>query len=310
MEAAELDEAQEEKLEREFAREYHLITRDERLEKVAEDIVDHFIGRGYRGKAMVVSIDKTTAVRMYDKVQKYWLERQADLATRLAEADDLDRPELENLLAFMQDTDMAVVISSEQNEEATFAKRGLSIMPHRRRMIAEDLETKFKDSDDPFRMVFLCCAMWMTGFDAPSCSTIYLDKPMRNHTLMQTIARANRVFGQKVNGLIVDYIGVFRNLQQALAIYGTASGAGAGEGETPVKDKEALVEALKITIAEATDFCQSCGIELEPILTQTSAFARIQRRSEAVDALLASDETKTTFLSLAGEVKQTLSSYF
>ncbi len=90
-------------------------------------------------------------------------------------------------------------------------------------MNREDLAEKFKDADDPLRLVFVC-AMWMTGFDAPSVSTIYLDRPMQNHTLMQTIARANRVFPEKDNGLIVDYIGVFRNLEKALAIYGAASG--------------------------------------------------------------------------------------
>ena len=89
-------------------------------------------------------------------------------------------------------------------------------------MNREDLAEKFKDADDPLRLVFVC-AMWMTGFDAPSVSTVYLDRPMKNHTLMQTIARANRVFPEKDNGLIVDYVGVFRNLEKALAIYGAAS---------------------------------------------------------------------------------------
>ena len=107
--------------------------------------------------------------------------------------------------------------SQAQNEVQDFRDKGLEILPHRLRMMREDLETKFKDPDDPFRLVFVC-AMWITGFDVPSCSTIYLDKPMRNHTLMQTIARANRVFRDKVNGLIVDYVGVLRDLQKALAV--------------------------------------------------------------------------------------------
>jgi type I restriction enzyme, R subunit len=85
-------------------------------------------------------------------------------------------------------SDMAVVVSQGQNEIAEMADKGLDIRPHRKRMVDEDLETKFKNPDDPFRLVFVC-AMWMTGFDVPSCSTLYLDKPMRNHTLMQTIAR-------------------------------------------------------------------------------------------------------------------------
>ena len=120
----------------------------------------------------------------------------------------------------------------------------------------KDLDTKFKDPDDPFRLVFVC-AMWMTGFDVPSCSTIYLDKPMRNHTLMQTIARANRVFGAKQNGLIVDYASVFRNLQKALAIYGSGAGGGVRPGETPVRDKAELVEELGAAIDEARAFCRS-----------------------------------------------------
>lgn len=303
LEAAELDEDQEKRLEREFSREYHLITRDERLEKVAEDIVDHFINRGYRGKGMVVSVDKATAVRMYDKVQKHWLTRQAQLQAKLAAADEMERPELEALLAFMEQTDMAVVVSSEQNEIANFRAKGLDIEPHRRRMNEQDLETKFKDPDDPFRLVFVC-AMWMTGFDAPSCSTIYLDKPMRNHTLMQTIARANRVFGQKVNGLIVDYLGVFRDLQKALAIYGSGSGGGIEEGDSPVKDKSELVETLQATITETTEFCNDLGIDLAEILAQASAFKRIELRSEAVDAILADDETKRTFLTMASQVNR------
>jgi type I restriction enzyme R subunit len=301
LEEAELDEAQEQKLEREFAREYHLITRDERLEKIAEDIVDHFIGRGYKGKAMVVSIDKLSAVRVYDKVRQHWQQRLAGLQGRLAACDELERPELEAQVEFMTTTDMAVVISQEQNEIDKFRQKGLEIESHRRRMVTEDLETKFKDPDDPFRLVFVC-AMWMTGFDAPDCSTIYLDKPMRNHTLMQTIARANRVFGQKNNGLIVDYIGVFRDLQRALAIYGSAYGGGIQEGERPVKDKQALLEALAEAIGEVAGFCQDLGVDLHQILVTTSVFQRLALEEEALNALLVNDEAKQTFLTLVSNV--------
>src|SRR5437879_1326890 len=142
----------------------------------------------------------------------------------------------------MEETDLEGAVSQAQNEAADMAEQGLDITPHRRRMVTEDLETKFKEPGDPFRIVFVC-AMWMTGFDVPSCSTIYLDKPMRNHTLMQTIARANRVFGDKTNGLIVDYVGVFRNLQRALAIYGSGAAGAATPGEMPVMPKTELIEA-------------------------------------------------------------------
>ena len=110
------------------------------------------------------------------------------------------------------------MISQSQNEIAEMAERGIDIRPHRKRMVEENLEDKFKDAQDPFRIAFVC-SMWTTGFDVPSLSTVYLDKPLRNHTLMQTITRANRVFPEKNNGLIVAYVDVFRNLQKALAIY-------------------------------------------------------------------------------------------
>ena len=87
---------------------------------------------------------------------------------------------------------MAVVVSPSQNEIELMAKRGLDIKAHRERMVKEDLDEKFKAAEDPLRLVFVC-AMWITGFDVPTCSTVYIDKPMKNHTLMQTIARANRV---------------------------------------------------------------------------------------------------------------------
>ena len=168
-----------------------MVTREDRLDKIAEDIVLHFMGRGFPGKAMVVSIDKATTIRMYDKVQKYWKQHLVYLQAELETCDEMDRPELESKVRFMLETDMAVVISQGQNEVDDLRKKGLDIRPHRKRMIEEDLDTKFKDPSDPFRLVFVC-AMWMTGFDVPNCSTIYLDKPMKNHTLMQTIARANR----------------------------------------------------------------------------------------------------------------------
>ena len=298
LEEAELDEAQEHKLEREFAREYQLITRDERLDAVAEDIVAHFMGRGFQGKAMVVSIDKATAVRMYDKVQKYWRRYLDGLYARFVVAKGRHRAELEERIAFMEETGMAVVVSQAQNEIEDLEKKGADIVPHRKRMVEEDLDEKFKDPDDPFRIVFVC-AMWMTGFDVPSCSTIYLDKPMRNHTLMQTIARANRVFGEKHNGLIVDYVGVFRDPQRALAIYGSGAGGGIEEGDTPVRSKEELIEALKAALGEASAFCHAQGVDLEGIMA-VGGFDRVARLKNAVELIIVNDETKKEYLRLAG----------
>ena len=297
LEEAELDEAQEKKLEREFAREYHLITRDARLEAVAKDLVEHFTGRGFQGKAMMISIDKATAIRMYDKVKKYWAAKIAALEAEQAGANGEARQEIEDSIARMKETDMAVVVSQGQNEIADMAEKGLDIRPHRKRMVEEDLETKFKKPEDPFRLVFVC-AMWMTGFDAPSCSTLYLDKPMRNHTLMQTIARANRVYPGKVSGLIVDYAGVFRNLEQALAIYGAGQG-----GDKPVEDKSALVSALRQSLEETRVFCRERGVNLAAIQS-ASGFARVGLLDDAVEALVASEDIKRRYLDLANTVQR------
>ncbi|MDZ4132149.1 MAG: HsdR family type I site-specific deoxyribonuclease, partial [Dethiobacteria bacterium] len=252
LEDAALDEEQEKKLEREFSREYHLITREDRLDAVAEDIVEHFTTRGFQGKAMVICIDKATAVRMYNKVQKCWQKKLVELRLQIKSDAEPERTALQDRIRLMETTDMAVVVSQSQNEIRDMEQKGLDIRPHRKRMNEEDLEDKFKKPDNPFRLVFVC-AMWMTGFDVPSCSTLYLDKPMRNHTLMQTIARANRVYQDKVSGLIVDYVGVFRNIEKALAIYGAGTGSG---DERPVEDKKALVDSLKKALEDAWALCR------------------------------------------------------
>ena len=293
LEAAELDEVQEKKLEREFAREYQLITREDRLERIARDIVEHFMGRGHLGKAMVVCIDKATAVKMYDKVQKHWKIYLKGLRDRLKTAKEAEGGRVHDRIEYMKTTLMGVVVSQAQNEVEDLKKKGVDIMPHRRWMNDEDLDERFKDPDDPFRIVFVC-AMWMTGFDVPSCSTIYLDKPMRNHTLMQTIARANRVFRDKVNGLIVDYVGVFRNLQKALAIYAPTTGTGA----TPVREKAELVEMLRRAVEEAAGFCRGLGIEIGKVLG-AKGFRRVRLLDDAVEAVLVNDETKRRYGALA-----------
>lgn len=318
LEAAELDEEQERLLERQFAREYHLITREDRLEAIAEDLVQHFTGRGYRGKAMMVCIDKATAVRMYDKVRAHWQASLATLRATLASHSGIaeqaapyltgdpvareypatdataEQSALAEKIAYMESTDMAVVVSQAQNEVADLKAKGLDIAPHRQRLVNEDLDEAFKDETNPLRLVFVC-AMWITGFDVPSCSTIYLDKPMKNHTLMQTIARANRVAPGKAAGLIVDYVGIFRSLQKALAIYARQ---GSGGGELPIKNKQALVDGLREALTEARAFCQTHGIDLD-VIRQAEGFARIGKLDDAVEALLVSDDVRKRYLSLA-----------
>lgn len=284
LDGADLDEAQERKLARLMGQSYQLITRNDRLDRVAADMVDHFLGRGFAGKAMFICIDKATAVRMYDKVQEAW-------RLRLEQA---ERDGEEVLADYMRGTDMAVVVSQSQNEAADMAERGLDITQHRKRIIAESLDAKFKDPADPLRIVFVC-AMWTTGFDVPSCSTIYLDKPMKNHALMQTIARANRVFPDKTNGLIVDYVGVFRDLEKALAIYASPV---TGDGGLPVKDKSALIDILRQQITSTIEFCARYGVDIDELLPLTG-FDMISAGDDAVENLLAGDDVKVSYLSHA-----------
>ena len=293
-----LDPDQEKAVSRQFSRQYHLITRAQRLDEIATDLVRHFVGRGFRGKAMYVAIDKATAVRMYDLVRARWVDYLAELEMRIASTPPLERPPLEAQLQFMRTTDMAVVVSQAQNEISDMAELGLDMAVHRRRMNEEDLDSKFKDPNDPFRLVFVC-AMWLTGFDAPSCSTIYLDKPMRNHTLMQTIARANRVFPDKDSALIVDYIGVFRNLEKALAIYGASRYI---EGGSPIEPKEKLVADLAETLTKAADFLQDNDIDLHD-LEIAKGFEFVALQKSAVEALLIDDATRRYFVGLANQVR-------
>ncbi|MBK8039640.1 MAG: type I restriction endonuclease subunit R [Verrucomicrobiaceae bacterium] len=308
IEEAELSPEAEEKLQKELGKQYHLITRDDRLETVAKDIVTHFLGRGFQGKAMVVSIDKVTALKMYEKVQKHWMAEKERVSKELEELsstkplkpgqkksdfkDDYDADktqELRRRLDLLEHTDMAVIVSSEQNEIAKMAEKGIDIVPHRKRMNEEKLDERFKDPKDELGLVFVC-AMWLTGFDAPSCSTIYLDKPMRNHTLMQTIARANRVFPGKQSGLIVDYANVFASLEKALAIYGAGK-----NGKTPVRDKKELVEQLRTALAEAAEFCAKQGVSL-PAIHEAIGMEKLHLLSEAVNALISPDELRKPFL--------------
>ncbi len=294
IEGAALDADQEDKLEKVLGRQYHLITRDDRLETVAQDIVRHFLGRGFVGKAMVVSIDKATALRMHDKAQKHWAAEMARVQKELSRYDlpQHEQAVLRQRLEVLTTTDMAVIVSPGQNEIEQMKKLGIDIEPHRKRMNESQpgLDEKFKDTADPLRLVFVC-AMWLTGFDAPSCSTVYLDKPMRNHTLMQTIARANRVFPGKHSGVIVDYANVFASLEKALAIYGAGKG-----GTNPVKDKAQLVAALREAIEAATVFCAGHGVDLAAMeALPLGSMDRLSAVENAIDALIGPDVVRRDF---------------
>ena len=296
-----LEPEEEEKLEQEFSTFYHLITREDRLNKVAEDIVTHFTARGYNGKAMVVSIDKKTAVRMHAKVKEQMQRYLAKLNIALSKAaDEHEKEKIRQTIEQYEGIDMAVVVSQSQNEIADMEEFEIDMRPLRARIQNEDLETKFKDPDSNLRIVFVC-AMWITGFDVLNLSTLYLDKPLKNHTLMQTIARANRVYPGKTNGLIVDYIGVFRNIQRALAIYATPE-SGASIDDI-IKEKEELVELLVSTAKQTREFLKKLDLDVDDLLKAKDA-EKIRLVDVFTNRILQDEQTKKGFLDLASDAYQ------
>jgi len=298
-----LTEIDQQKLEAKFGREDELIKREDRLDKIAADIADHFAARGYLGKGLVVSVDKFTAVKMYDKVSTLWKKKKNQLKGEINRADDpVKKLSLQKRLDFMNNTQMAVVISGDADEEAKFQKQGLTVKPHRDRMTrvdaeGRDYEDNFKDPGHPLRLVFVC-AMWLTGFDVPSLSTLYLDKPMRDHTLMQAIARANRVCSYEIdgvakrNGEIIDYYGVFRNIKKALAAYGMG---GADQAGQPIQPKDNLFLMLDDAIAEAVTFCRDHGVEIEQVLATEDVFKNLSQFNQFAEILVQKDEWRQAF---------------
>lgn len=298
-----LDEAQQEKLEKKFAQEVEVIKRDDRLETIAKDIVYHFPRRGYLGKGMVISVDKFTAVKMYDKVQHHWKEELKRLHGVIKKTNnDIEKARLKRIVEQMRTVEMAVVISEEAGEEEKFKARKLDIKPHRDRINkldehGHDVEYNFKDPAHPLQMVFVC-AMWLTGFDAPTVSALYLDKPMKDHSLMQAIARANRVTSWQINGVtkrngeIIDYYNVFRNMKKALKDYAQGQ---EGFDQPPVQEKSVLFQLLDDAIEQGMTFCREQGIELTEVIDKKEVFKNIGLFNRFADTLLGKDDSRKAF---------------
>ncbi|HBC69149.1 MAG TPA: type I restriction endonuclease subunit R [Sutterella sp.] len=298
IENADLSDEQEEKLEKEFQKEIHLLTAEPRLRAIAEDFVKHYSDHWETGKAMFVCLNKVTCVRMYNFVQEYWTEAISSLEKEISSGTVSQQQalELQRKLDWMKQTEMAVVISQEQNEIKTFQTWGLDILPHREKMVKRELDKEFKDPENPFRIVFVC-AMWLTGFDVKCLSSIYFDKPLKAHTLMQAIARANRVSEGKTNGLIVDYIGIVKALRLALADY-TANVGRVSGGKTPTIDKKALVEQFMQAISEVEELLVRAECPLLELLAATG-FQQIAVLAEMADRVCASVELRKQFNSRA-----------
>lgn len=308
------------RLEKELKRDYHIITAGKRLDQVARDFVQHYSTAWETGKAMLVCIDKVTCVRMHKLIDFYWQERITELEKGLAGIGD-EQEELfrQRQLDWMRETRMAVVVSEEQGEVDKFRKWELDIIPHRKLMkegigLPESMRLKpeyrnlqtlalddaFKAGEHPLR-VAIVCAMWLTGFDVPSLATLYLDKPLKAHTLMQAIARANRVSEGKNNGLIVDYCGILKHLRKALATFaGTTQGGDGGEIEPARPDEELLAE-----LAEAIGMVRAFLADRQAALADVihkSGFARNGAIVACKEAANENDETRKRFEVMCREV--------
>ena len=304
------------RLEKELKRDYHLITAGPRLEKIARDFVQHYSTQWETGKAMLVCIDKITCVRMHALIAGYWEDRIKSLQREIeACPDEQEAAQLRHKLAWMVQTRIAVVISEEQGEVEKFRKWKLDITPHRK-LIKEgfetsdgkriDIESAFKKDGHPFR-VAIVCAMWLTGFDVKSLATLYLDKPLKAHTLMQAIARANRVHEGKNNGLIVDYCGILKNLRKALATFAGHQGAGDTDGGEippeidPVRPEEELLADLEESVAAVRGYLEGRSVHLSDVIELTG-FARNRVIRDAKEAVNENEESRKRFEILCREV--------
>ena len=298
--AGDLDASQLAKLEREFSKEVHLLTTEKRLQLVAQDFVRHYSDLWTSGKAMFVCYNKVTCVRMYNYVQKYWKQEIRQLELKQEKCDSMQEvQEMNRKINWMKETDMAVVVSQEQNEIQTFQQWDLDIKPHRERMEKEELDKKFKDDESPLRIVFVC-AMWLTGFDVKTLSCLYIDKPMKAHTLMQTIARANRVAEGKTNGLVIDYIGIVKALRKALADY-TSNPEGHEDGNDPTINKEELIKHVIEIIAAASDFLAEHDFDLEELI-KAQNFAKLDLLKKAANEMCETLEIRKTYCTYASSL--------
>jgi type I restriction enzyme, R subunit len=319
IEEAELDPDQAALLDKLLGKDYEVTTADERLDKIAADFVEHRATRWESGKSMLVCIDKITCARMHQRIMPLWRAKAANVRAeskvRQAEATDTagevrrlalleEAAKLTAQADWLDETIIEIIISEAQNEVADFKKWDFDIIPHRARMKQGfetgdgkriDVETAFKTPEHPFR-VAIVCAMWLTGFDVECLSTLYIDKPMKAHTLMQAIARANRVYPGKDFGLIVDYNGMLASLRAALAQYALGDDETGGEEiVAPIEERvQALIEAIEATESHL----RGLGFDTA-LLVGAKGFARIKALADAVDAVYSSDEAKRRFEILA-----------
>lgn len=324
----ELSEEQEEKLYRELAREYPVFTSDTHLNDVATDFVNHYHQRwrlmespvkageavkyGGNAKALLVCIDKITCARMAERIKVRWAEKiemlKASLSKERARFDAKGLPYPQGLkrdaaqIDWMMATQIHPVFSPEQNEVKDFAAEGVNVRPYREVMVkgigGRALDECFKDGKHPFR-VAVVCAMWLTGFDVKSLATLYLDKPMKGHTLMQAIARVNRVAAHKKNGLVIDYNGMLKSLRKALATYAQAD---KGTSVDPLLDEDQALAEYANAIEKVRVHLSAVGFDLNVLVAAEEGEETWVALLQAQNALSASAEIKKTFQVLAEDM--------
>ena len=316
LEVTDLDVGQ--RLEQQLGQQYHVITADRRLDQIARDFVRHYSTGWPSGKAMLVCVDKVTCGRMHQQISRYWDARIEQLGRkRRRSRDEQEAVLLDRQIQWMRETRIAVVVSEEQGEIEKFRRWGLDARPHRkllkegmelpeamrqrpeyRNMQRMSVDDAFKAEEHPFRIAIVC-AMWLTGFDVPCLSTLYLDKPLKAHALMQAIARANRVNEGKVNGLVVDYCGVLKSLRRALATY--AVGPSVAQETLPVRDRKELLKALAEAIRAVRSFLEDRDASLDSVLRQ-EGFGRNAAIIACKEAVNENDETRKRFEVMCREV--------
>lgn len=200
-----------------------LIGSKERIKAIAKDIVAHFeqrlVANANQGKGMIVSMSRRIAVDLYNEIIAIKPEWHSE---------DLN------------DGVIKVVMTSSASDGEVIAKH------HTTKQQRQTLANRIKDNDDKLKLVIVR-DMWLTGFDAPSLHTLYIDKPMKGHNLMQAIARVNRVYKDKIGGLVVDYLGIASDLKEALSFYSEAGGKG---DPALIQDEAATILQEKLEVLD------------------------------------------------------------
>ncbi|WP_135726105.1 type I restriction endonuclease subunit R, partial [Klebsiella pneumoniae] len=258
---------QQEKTKGDWSRLEKLVGSEPRIQQVAADLVQHFETRNtaMNGKAMVVAMSREICVKLYDAIVAI-------------------RPEWHS--EDVEQGAIKVIMTGSASDKDHLQSHIYNKQTKKR------LEARFKDLNDPLKLVIVR-DMWLTGFDAPCCHTMYIDKPMRGHNLMQAIARVNRVFRDKPGGLVVDYIGIANELKQALKTYTDSK----GKGQTTVDAREAfaiLLEKMDVIHGMFARSAGKPGFDYTGFSRDPLAFLR-----DAVNYILGLDDGKKRYLDVS-----------